>query len=101
MPGDSIAVAPAISSVMQPPITIEGTSPSRLATAPDSNAPISLDEIINIPFTADTRPRIASGVIVRELIEITVCHKSCDLIDAEGGGGPELRLAGESDGGAH
>ena len=41
---------------------MEGFSPNALAVAPDSNAPISFDEPIKIPFTAETLPRILSGV---------------------------------------
>ena len=47
---------------MLPPKIIEGTNPSNLAANPDSNAPISFDEPINILFTDDTLPRMSSGV---------------------------------------
>ena len=48
--------------VIQPPKITEGTVPKSLAAVPDSKAPISFDEPINIEFTAETRPRIWSGV---------------------------------------
>ena len=51
-----------MSKVMLPPNITDGTVPKSLAAVPDSNAPISFDEPINIEFTADTRPRILSGV---------------------------------------
>src|SRR6185312_2951506 len=38
------------------------TGPSHAAVTPDSNPPNSFDVSMNTPFTADTRPRIASGV---------------------------------------
>ena len=52
--GDSHAVAPATTNVPTPPETTAGTSPINFANAPDSNAPISLDEMMNILFTDDT-----------------------------------------------
>ena len=42
----------------------EGTTPSNLAATPDSKDPISLDDPINMLFTAETRPFIFSGVRV-------------------------------------
>ena len=51
-----------MSKVMLPPKITDGTVPNSLAAVPDSNAPISFDEPINIEFTADTLPRIWSGV---------------------------------------
>ena len=48
--------------VMVPPNNTDGTVPNKRAEVPDSKAPISLDDPINIEFTADTRPRICSGV---------------------------------------
>lgn len=47
-----------ITSVILPPKITDGTVPNNLAAVPDSKAPISFDEPINIEFTADTRPRI-------------------------------------------
>lgn len=47
---------------MHPPKITAGTVPIKEAVAPLSNSPISLDEPINIEFTADTLPRILSGV---------------------------------------
>ena len=41
---------------------IDGFKPNILAVAPDSKAPISLDEPMKIPLTAETLPRISSGV---------------------------------------
>lgn len=51
-----------MSSVIPPPNSTEGTTPISRAETPDSNAPSSLDEPINIELTAETRPRIPSGV---------------------------------------
>jgi len=51
-----------MSSVTLPPNITEGIVPSSDAAVPDSNAPISFEDPINIEFTADTRPRIFSGV---------------------------------------
>ena len=48
--------------VILPPKTIAGTVLINLAVKPDSNCPISLDEPINIEFTAETLPLILSGV---------------------------------------
>jgi hypothetical protein len=52
------AVIDTIPNVMHAPKTTEGTVPNILAASPDSNAPISLDEPINMVFTAETLPRI-------------------------------------------
>ena len=49
-------------NVMLPPNITEGIKPISFAATPDSNEPSSFDEPMNIPFTADTRPRISSGV---------------------------------------
>ena len=54
---------------MLPPKMTEGIVPISLAVAPDSNAPISLEELIKIPFTADTLPRISSGVSICKMVE--------------------------------
>ena len=45
-----------------PPPTTDATKPNQSAVRPDSNAPSSLDEPMNTALTAETRPRIASGV---------------------------------------
>lgn len=60
--GANLAVRETTTSVKTPPIIIEGFSPNKRAVVPDSNAPISFDEPMKIPFTAETRPRISSGV---------------------------------------
>lgn len=52
----------AMSNVIDPPAITDGTSPSNLAARPLSKAPISLDAPMNMPFTAETLPRISSGV---------------------------------------
>ena len=49
-------------SVPMPPITTAGTVPNHAAVTPDSNSPSWFDAPMNIELTADTRPRIASGV---------------------------------------
>src|SRR6266480_5889410 len=48
--------------VPMPPATTEITGPNSAAVNPDSSAPNSFDVPIKILFTADTRPRISSGV---------------------------------------
>ena len=45
-----------------PPPTTDHTGPNHFAVMPDSNAPSSFDEPMKMALTADTRPRIASGV---------------------------------------
>src|SRR3954463_1014451 len=50
------------SSVPTPPPTTDATGPNAAAVMPDSNAPSSFDVTMKIVFTADTRPRIGSGV---------------------------------------
>src|SRR6266550_6156016 len=49
--------------VPMPPTTTEITGPNSAAVKPDSSAPNSFDVPIKILFTAETRPRISSGVI--------------------------------------
>ena len=61
--GEAIAVMPVTKSVPMPPLTTENTGPYNSATPPDSRPPSSFDALTNTPFTADTLPRIASGVI--------------------------------------
>ncbi len=56
------AVAITTRTVKIPPIIMAGFKPKALAVTPDSNAPISFDDPIKIPLTADTRPRIVLGV---------------------------------------
>src|SRR5947209_18034411 len=48
--------------VPTPPVTTEMTGPNNCATRPDSNPPNSFEVPMNRLFTADTRPRISSGV---------------------------------------
>ena len=50
------------SKVPMPPMTTDGTVPNHAAVTPDSNSPSWFDAPMNIELTADTRPRIASGV---------------------------------------
>src|SRR3989442_12051010 len=45
-----------------PPPTTEITGPKRAAVNPDSSAPNSFDVPMKMLFTAETRPRISSGV---------------------------------------
>ena len=60
--GEIFATKPTIPIVMQPPKITEGIRPRSFAATPDSNAPISFEEPMNIPLTAATLPRISSGV---------------------------------------
>ena len=60
-----------MSIVITPPNTTDGTVPSNFAATPDSNAPISLDEPINILLTAETLPFILSGVISWIIVLLT------------------------------
>src|SRR5207302_11398887 len=45
-----------------PPPTTEMTGPNNAAVSPDSSAPNSFEVPMKILFTAETRPRISSGV---------------------------------------
>ena len=47
--------------VMNPPKIIEGIRPSNEAAIPDSKAPNSLDELINMPLMALMRPMRCGG----------------------------------------
>ena len=67
--GVNLAVTITTKTVKIPPTTIDGFKPNALAVVPDSKAPISFDEPMKIELTADTLPRISSGV------------KSCTNID--------------------
>jgi hypothetical protein len=60
--GVNRAVTTTTRIVKIPPRIIEGFKPNALAVIPDSKAPISFDEPMKIPFTAETRPRMFSGV---------------------------------------
>ncbi|HWU44474.1 MAG TPA: hypothetical protein VN132_13580, partial [Bdellovibrio sp.] len=60
--GASQATTPTTKSVIVPPKITEGTRPKRRAATPDSKAPISFDEVMNMEFKAEIRPRILSGV---------------------------------------
>ena len=58
----NIAVHNTIIIVILPPKITEGINPINDAANPLSKAPISFDDPINTPFTAETLPRISSGV---------------------------------------
>ena len=60
-----------IRSVPIPPETTENTGPKKFATRPDSNAPSSFDVPMNSEFSAETRPRISSGVRIWTSVERT------------------------------
>ena len=61
-----------MSTVIVPPKSTDGIVPISFAVAPDSKAPISLEELINIPFTADTLPRISSGVRICNMVVLII-----------------------------
>lgn len=50
--------------VIHPPKITDGTTPINLAARPDSNAPSSFDDPMNMLFTAETLPFMFSGVSV-------------------------------------
>src|SRR5207247_10135127 len=50
------------SRLPSPPIATDATVTNQAAVTPDSNSPSWFDAPMNIELTADTRPRIASGV---------------------------------------
>ena len=52
------------SNVPMPPLTTEMTGVKKCATTPDSSPPRSLEALMKTEFTAETRPRMASGVII-------------------------------------
>ena len=56
--GAKRAVLATTSTVMIPPNTIALRMPIKSAVTPDSKAPISFDEPMKIPLTADTLPRM-------------------------------------------
>src|SRR5882724_6598928 len=60
--GQLSAVAMTTRMVPTPPATTEMTGPNNCATRPDSNPPNSFEVPMNRLFTAETRPRISSGV---------------------------------------
>src|SRR5205823_10755854 len=60
--GQMSAVAMTTMIVPTPPATTEKIGPKKWATEPDSNPPNSFDVPINRLLTAETRPRISSGV---------------------------------------
>src|SRR5262249_40947203 len=60
--GEDSATAATTISVPRPPLTTEKIGPKSAATVPDSNRPSSFDALMNIPLTAETLPRISSGV---------------------------------------
>ena len=47
-----------------PPASTAGTAPIRAASAPDSNSPSSFEAPMNTALTAETRPRMSSGVSI-------------------------------------
>ena len=55
--------------VAMPPNTMAGPTPSRAAATPLSNDPTSLEAPMNTFSTADTRPRIGSGVASGTMVE--------------------------------
>ena len=52
------------SSVPIPPKITDPTAPNHLAVSPDSSSPSSFEQLIKRNVIEDTRPRIASGVII-------------------------------------
>src|SRR5262245_29777418 len=50
--------------VPTPPPTTDATAPNQSAVMPDSKPPSSFDELTKTALTAETRPRIASGVSI-------------------------------------
>ena len=58
----AMRVTATTTSVSAPPSTTLGTVPNSLAVTPDSNAPISFDDPMNIELTLDTRPNMCAGV---------------------------------------
>src|SRR5450432_798768 len=60
--GHASAAAITTITVTMPPPTTDTTGPSSAALAPDSNPPSSFEVSMKTLFTADTRPRISSGV---------------------------------------
>src|SRR5438477_8186149 len=62
MSGQPAADANTTRIVPIPPATTEITGPNNAAVRPDSSAPNSFEVPIKMLFTAETRPRISSGV---------------------------------------
>src|SRR5690349_11788029 len=60
--GNSFIHSATTANVPMPPNITAGTVPIRAAVVPDSNSPSSLEAPMKSMETADTRPRIASGV---------------------------------------
>src|SRR3954465_440570 len=60
--GQRQAEANTTTIVPMPPATTDITGPNNAAVRPDSIAPNSLDVPMKMLFTAETRPRISSGV---------------------------------------
>src|SRR5881296_2101833 len=60
--GQSSATAMTTRIVPVPPETTAKTGPKKYATRPDSNPPSSFDVPMKRLLTAETRPRISSGV---------------------------------------
>ncbi len=69
--GERIDVMDTTNIVIHPPKITEGIVPINLALTPDSNAPNSFDEPINILLTAATLPLISSGVKACMMVERT------------------------------
>src|SRR6266513_482254 len=61
--GHHIATPRTTRIVPIPPPTTETTGPNNAAVKPDSSAPNSFEVPMKMLFTAETRPRISSGVI--------------------------------------
>ena len=60
--GNSRPQSSAIADRRRPAATTAGTAPIAAASTPDSNSPSSFEAPMNTVFTAETRPRMASGV---------------------------------------
>jgi hypothetical protein len=60
--GERMDVMDTTKIVIHPPKITEGIDPINLALTPDSKAPNSFDEPINMLLTEATLPRISSGV---------------------------------------
>src|SRR6185437_2803288 len=60
--GNSFIHVATTTSVPMPPTTTAGTVPNQAAVVPDSNSPNSFEAPMNSIETADTRPRMKSGV---------------------------------------
>ena len=59
------------SNVIEPPNITAGAAPMIREVKPLSNMPSSLEELMNMEFTEDTRPRISSGVVSCRIVPRT------------------------------